>query len=224
MKVVATKFLDREPPFSPVEALVICKRMSENGIRVCPHNKGLEGRCGHLVACNYGYSALGFETAADGWRGAPRKYRRESMDKMKEAPAGALVWWTGGSEGAGHVGISDGKGRIFGTDLPDTGRLGRFPIDKVTDEFTLLVPAGWTFPHFGMAAGDNRRPPKLPDKADDLPHERIAKRLIEAAQDVIASAKRGLTFDPTPELEKAYRDLIKQARKDIARARALLSD
>lgn len=223
MKLVATEGLDRMPAFTPVEALVICKRMTENGAKQCPHGNGMHRACGHLVACNYGFAALGFQTAASAWFGAPKKVKRHGLDKMLAAPAGALVFWTQGSlpDKAGHVGIADGKGNIFGTDLPDDSRFGRFPIEKVTDRFTLLEPVGWTFPFFGNAPSDNRRPPKLPGKAEDLAHERIAKRLIESAQDVIASAKRGLMLNPPPEFERAYRDLIKQAKQEIARVRGL---
>jgi len=59
------------------------------------------------------------------------------------------VWWTGGSNGFGHVGISDGQGNILATDLPNTNRMGRFPIDQVAERFTLVEPAGWTPPFFG---------------------------------------------------------------------------
>ena len=222
MRVVAFKDLDRVPTFSPVEALTVCKRLSKTGADRCPHNRTLEGNCGHLAACCYGFSALGFTSAASAWRGAPPKYRRRGLDKMVKAPAGALVFWTGGSKEFGHVGISDGKGNIFGTDLPDTNRMGRFPIEKVTDRFTLCEPAGWTLPFFGAAPSDNRRPPKLPGHVEDSPHKRIAKRLIESQQDVIASARRGLMKDPSPKLEQVYRDVIRQARLEIQRVRDLV--
>jgi hypothetical protein len=179
----------------------------------------MEGNCGHLVACCYGFSALGFTSAASAWFGAPSKYKRRGLDRMVEAPAGALVFWTKGSQGFGHVGISDGKGNTLATDLPNTNRMGRFPIAQVTDRFTLVEPAGFTPPFFGNAPADNRRPPKLPGHADDEAHERIAKRLIESQQDIIASARRGLLKNPSPQQEEAYTEIIEQTRREIRRIR-----
>lgn len=222
MKVVAFADLDRAPAFTPLEALTVCKRLMSTDADRCPHNKQMLGNCGHLAACCYGFSALGFNDAASAWHGAPRKYKRRGLEKMIEAPAGALLWWTGGSKGFGHVGISDGKGNILATDLPNENRMGRFAIDRVTDRFTKLEPAGWTPPFFGGAAGDNRRPPKLPGHVEDAAHERVAKRLVEAQQDVIASARRGLLKGPSPKQEQAYRDFIAQAREEIRRAKQLL--
>jgi hypothetical protein len=222
MKVVVFETLDRVPAFSPVEALTVCKRLMSTGTDRCPHNKVMEGNCGHLAACCYGFSALGFNDAASAWFGAPRKYKRRGLDKMVEAPAGALVFWTKGSKGFGHVGISDGRGNILATDLPTTSRMGRFPIEKVTDRFTLCEPAGWTPPFFGNAASDNRRPPKLPGHVEDSAHQRIAKRLIESQQDVIASARRGLLKNPSQQQETTYRDVIRQARLEIRRLRDLV--
>ena len=222
MQVVTFEDLDRVPAFSPVEALTVCRRLMRTGADRCPHNKGMEGNCGHLAACCYGFSALGFNDASSAWFGAPRKYKRRGLDKMVKAPAGALVWWTGGSNGFGHVGISDGQGNILATDLPNTNRMGRFPIDQVTERFALVEPAGWTPPFFGSAASDNRRPPKLPGHVEDSTHQRIAKRLIESQQDVIASARRGLLKDPSPQQEQAYRDLIHQARLEIRRVKDVM--
>jgi hypothetical protein len=223
MKVVAFKFLDRRPLFTPLEALAVCKQMVKTDPDTCPHGKPVIGQCGHFTACNYGFLNLGCN-AIDGWKGAPKKYRHHGIDKMKQAPAGALVFWSGGSEGFGHVGISDGKGHIFGTDLPTTNHFGKFAIDQVVAAFgNQHEPAGWTFPYFPLAGSDDRHPPKLSDHVETA-QERVMKRLIAAAQDVIAAAKRGLAHDPSPELKAAYRSAIKQAREQIKAAQALLAD
>jgi len=89
MQVVTFEDLDRVPAFSPVEALTVCRRLMRTGADRCPHNKGMEGNCGHLAACCYGFSALGFNDASSAWFGAPRKYKRRGLDKMVKAPAGA---------------------------------------------------------------------------------------------------------------------------------------
>jgi hypothetical protein len=223
MKVVAFSFLDRPPIFTPLEALAVCKLMIKNDPASCPHGTKVNGGCGHFTACNYGFANLGAHRAVDAWRAMPKKYKHHGLDQMLKAPAGALVFWTGGSAPlhAGHVGIADGKGNIYGTDLPDTNHFGRFPIEQVPDRFPLDIPAGWTFPFF-VGGKDTRHPPKLPNSREDTAHERIVKQLIKDAQDAIAAAKRGLTHDPSPELEAAYRRAISEAKQQIARIQDLV--
>jgi hypothetical protein len=53
-------------------------------------------------------------------------------------PRGAIVWWTGGSHGHGHVAISLGDRRIITTDAHDTG--------TKTGEHAL----SWPHTHWGL--------------------------------------------------------------------------
>lgn len=224
MKVVAFKFLDKRPIFTPLEALAVCKLMIKNDVSTCPHGKPVNGQCGHFTACNYGFANLGCDAFA-AWKITPTKYRRHGIDKMVDSPAGALLFWSGGTHGFGHVGISDGKGRLFGTDLPNMNHYGRVQIDQVVALFGHVhEPAGWTFPFFAAAGSDNRHPPKLSASHEVSAQERVVQRLINAAQDAIAAAKKGLAHDPSPELGVAYRAALKQARTQLRAAEALLTE
>lgn len=57
-------------------------------------------------------------------------------------PVGAAVYWTGGSNGYGHVAISVGRGRIRSTDAPGLGQVGTVPLRWVETEWGLRY-AGW---------------------------------------------------------------------------------
>lgn len=222
MKVVAHEFLPRPPAFTPLQALAMCQQMVRDDPAECPHGKDMFRGCAHMTACNYGFANYGVLFAVDLWQTMKPSYKHHGLDKMKEAPAGALLFWTGGSapDHAGHVGIADGKGNIYGTDLPEERHFGKVRIEEVSANFTLDVPAGWTFPYFQLAKMDNRPAPDI-TPTDDSAHRRVVKRLIAAEHDVIAAAKRGLGHEPVPELEAAYRKAIQQARARIDELRAL---
>ena len=102
-----------------------------------------QGHCAHSVACAYGRVSSGWN-AVDGWFKTPEKYRH-SGKKAKVAPRGALVFWAGGSQGYGHVAIANGRGRVWGVDLPDNGRIGLVPTDEVARRWGLRF-LGWVWP------------------------------------------------------------------------------
>jgi hypothetical protein len=220
--VVRSEFLPRRPRFTPAEALHVARTMAKDRATTCAHGRKVEGQCGHLIACNYGFGALGILKAIDLWEMLPKKYRRPGRDRMQTAPAGALLFWSGGSDKngrAGHTGISDGRGNLLGNDLPDMGRFGRFPTADVTKAFTLLEPEGWAFPFFEVATHDTRKPPKL---ADQLPREvRVVDELIAIEQDAIAMAKRAIIVRPRAEDDAILRRIIEESRQHIELARAL---
>ena len=109
---------------------------------VTRHGVAWEGHCAHSVACAYGRSASGWN-AVDGWFKTDPKFRHAGK-KAKTAPRGALVFWSGGSAGYGHVAIANGRGRVWGVDLPDNGRIGLVPTDEVARRWGLKF-LGWIF-------------------------------------------------------------------------------
>jgi hypothetical protein len=58
-------------------------------------------------------------------------------------PVGAAVYWTGGSNGYGHVAISVGRGRVRSTDAPGPGQVDTVPVRWVAREWGLEY-AGWS--------------------------------------------------------------------------------
>jgi cell wall-associated NlpC family hydrolase len=79
---------------------------------------------------------------------------RAAYDKAKRAgyintndnpPRGAIVWWTGGSHGHGHVAISLGNRRIVTTDAYSKGvKTGEHSLGWVHQEWGLKY-AGWSW-------------------------------------------------------------------------------
>lgn len=223
IRVVSTDHLRTKdgrstPPFfSPVEALRLAKAMVRDRVDVCPHHRnppkdGLLGMCAHVVGCNYGYLNCGFGDAISMWRGMPDKYRRKGIKRMREAPAGALLFWEGGRELHGHAAMSDGKGNVYSTDLPDTGFMGLVPVDEVTRAFTTQEPRGWTFPFFELALIDHNR-----SELRDL------DLIIGFQQDSIACAKKAIKTVGREQDKARLRRMIGDCRQEIEVAQDIMS-
>jgi len=217
-KVVSYEFLPRVPAFTPLEALTLAKEKVEKGVASCPHHDEIQGMCAHVAACNYGFATCGCTDATSLWHSLPKKYRRFGIERMKEAPAGAVLFWTGGSEGHGHAGLADGRGNVLGTDQPVTGRFGRVPIGKIQDDWG-LDPAGWAFPFFELAANDSRKPPKV--KGPQVLRTPNIDRFIASQHDAIAAAKRAIVARKRPEDDELLKRLISGCREQIKLADSL---
>ena len=107
---------------------------------VSPYGIPWKGHCAHSVAAGYGKQASGWD-AIDGWRHTPEQYRHHGRNKARP-PRGALCYWAGGSGGYGHVAISNGRGKVWGVDLPVDGRIGLVPVGEVHQRWGLTY-LGW---------------------------------------------------------------------------------
>lgn len=58
-------------------------------------------------------------------------------------PAGVPVFWSGGSAGAGHVAISDGKGNVWSTDIERSGKWDLVPVADIHARWGLKY-LGWS--------------------------------------------------------------------------------
>lgn len=103
------------------------------------------GMCDNFVANMYGLTASGYTTAISHWNSIPSQYKHPGDGNP---PAGALVFWSGGSNGFGHVAISDGKGYIYSTDMPHSGNVGHVPLSQISNQWGLKYQ-GWAEPYFG---------------------------------------------------------------------------
>src|SRR4249919_3404396 len=74
---------------------------ARNRTRVTP------GMCDHYVAVYNGLSSSGYATAYKHFLATPARYRH---GLSQAPPAGASVFWGGGSSGAGHAAFSVGGG------------------------------------------------------------------------------------------------------------------
>jgi|SRR4051794_5271227 hypothetical protein len=221
---VNVDFLDNRPPFTPREAVAECRQRAHDKVTHCSH-KEVEGNCGHFAGCNYGFSSCGSEDAIGIWFATDKKYRRPGLDAMLDAPAGAVLIWSGGSEGHGHAGIKGEGPHVYCTDLPVFGVFGRFGIEGVTDVFTALTPVGWMFPIFPLAASDGRTPPTVrpPERTRSVAARRYPNldEIVRMQEDTIAAAKRAALLHERRSADKALKDVVKTAREQIAAVKAL---
>jgi hypothetical protein len=220
---VSVDFLDSRPPFTPREAIAECRQRVRDKVTHCSH-KDVEGNCGHFAGCNYGFSTCGADDAIGIWFGTDKKFRRPGLDAMLDAPAGAVLIWSGGSEGHGHAGIKGEGPHVYGTDLPVTGVFGRFEIAHVTDVFTALTPVGWVFPIFPTASSDGRTPPEVkPPEPKAVQRRRYPNldEIVRLQEDTIAAAKRAAHLHERASADRALAKVVKTAREQIAAVNAL---
>ena len=115
---------------------------SQSGL---PHWKNL---CASLVRNSYGISIDNWgahtRTAAVAFWMVPPNL----VHTWYTAPIGCPVYWTGGSTGAGHVAVADGKGNVYTNDFGPTGYIGDgrvrlVPQASISHHDTKLVCQGW---------------------------------------------------------------------------------
>jgi hypothetical protein len=218
---VNVDFLEGRPPFTPREAIAECRQRVQDKVTHCSH-KAVADNCGHFAGCNYGFSSCGSLTAFGIWLATDKKFRRRGLDAMLDAPAGAVLIWSGGSKGAGHAGIKGEGAHVYGTDLPTPGVFGRFDIDRVTDVFTALTPVGWVFPIFPNASSDGRTPPEVRP-----PEQKAGRRypnldeIVRLQEDTIAAAKRSAMLHERRSADVVLMAVVKTAREQIAAVNGL---
>lgn len=105
------------------------------------------GMCDNFVANMFGYSASGYPTAINHWNSIPAN---EKHPGDMNAPAGALMFWGGGS--AGHVALSDGHGGIFSTDYPSPGVVSHVSASVIGSQWHKPY-LGWSIPVFQGQTG-----------------------------------------------------------------------
>lgn len=86
----------------------------------------------------YSVDSDGSKSATVAW------YRTDHRLKVTgdHAPRGALLWWTGGSDGNGHVAIADGQGNAWSVDINRAGYWDRVPFRRISEKWYRLTFAG----------------------------------------------------------------------------------
>lgn len=85
-----------------------------------------------------------YDVPSDGSLTAAAASRRADLHTQTAPPHGALLWWTGGSEGEGHVAIND-HGTVRTVDYPTPGRWGTAPSRaELERHWTKLHYVGWS--------------------------------------------------------------------------------
>jgi len=107
------------------------------------------GTCDHVVALAYGWSSSGSHDAYLHWTQVPSQYKHAGD---RSVPAGGLAFFSGGSQGYGHVMLSLGGGSFASTDVGTdgryhAGRYGKTTIATIESSFGEHY-LGWTQPWF----------------------------------------------------------------------------
>jgi len=130
------------------------KSVAEALARCAATNSWTVGMCGQFCAAMYGYGASGYNDAVLQWQSIPGRLKTPGS---VNAPAGALVFWGGGSKGHGHVAIADGTGSVWSIDINGAGTVGRATTGTITARWGLPV-LGWSYPYF---QGQEWSPPMI---------------------------------------------------------------
>lgn len=112
------------------------------------------GLCLVFVRSCFGVDAR-FPSAAAAWDGAKHKHRETDGAKV---PRGVPYFWTGGSQGFGHVVLSAGGGLCWSNDISGAGLISLVKINEITRAWR-QTPQGWTEDINGVRIW---KPPHLP--------------------------------------------------------------
>lgn len=115
-----------------------------------------EGMCLQMVRSCYGIGPKEPD-AISAWRDA-KKHRTTNPNAI---PRGYPVFWSGGSQGHGHIAISAGDGLCWSTDIRRPGFFDRVPITEIHDRWGLTL-LGWTSNLNGQPVRAVDREPRKP--------------------------------------------------------------
>lgn len=118
------------------------------------------GVCLIFVRSCFGIDAC-YRSAADAWGAAKFKHRETDGEKV---PRGVPYFWTGGSQGYGHIVLSAGGGMCWSNDITGAGKISLAPINAITKKWG-QTPQGWTEDLNGVRVW-NRPDPPVVDLSD----------------------------------------------------------
>lgn len=102
------------------------------------------GHCQTFVRTCMG-SPGGASSATAAWSAAKFKHSGDA-----NPPAGAPVYWTGGSRGYGHVAVSAGGGMCYSTDVRAPGRVSLIGISWINQHWRSVHYVGWAEDNNGI--------------------------------------------------------------------------
>lgn len=110
------------------------------------------GYCLRWVRLRYGVDGL-YDDATEAWEKAEFKHPVRSGAQV---PRGAPIFWTGGSNGHGHIAIGTGNGNCWSTDAGGPTIAAKVNIDELGRRWSLLEIQGWTEDLNGVRVFDPR--------------------------------------------------------------------
>lgn len=171
-------------------------RTPNQAIGFARRNREFEpGFCLRYVRTAYGVAPR-FLSAAEAWRKAEFKH---PVTSGMQVPRGAPVYWTGGSQGFGHIAIAAGNGTCWSTDAGGEGVVAKVKIDDLTANWGIDFK-GWAedvnavrvFDAAGKKKKDNVKPIRLkqviPDPKDDVRdvQKALKRKMPKVASDLKA--------------------------------------
>lgn len=168
------------------------------------------GFCLKYVRTAYGVAPR-FVSAAEAWRNAQFKH---PVGSGMQVPRGAPVYWTGGSQGFGHIAIATGNGACWSTDAGGSGKVAKVKIDDLTAKWGIDFK-GWAedvnqvrvFNADGAKKKGNTKPIRLrqlkPDPKDDV---REVQRALKRKMPKVAQGLKadGFFGDDTQKVYAAW--------------------
>lgn len=148
--------------------------------------------------------------ATEAWRNASHQHPETDPRKI---PRGVPVFWTGGSEGHGHVAIATGDGYCWSTDILRRGRWDKVPIPAIRQKWGLPL-AGWTEDLNGVlvyATPDNQ-------KEEDMTPEELLRAKLKGAGDRYVATVLVQTWSRTARLEAALTALATSMGPTVEKA------
>lgn len=134
------------------------------------------GMCLRAVITMLGGPNTGIHDAALGYR------MTSNVHTTGTPPAGAVLWWTGGSQGYGHVAVSSGAGYMWSTDLLRSSRVDKVPITLAHDKWGETY-RGWS-DNYCNQFSVSLAPTKVPSPPA------VSLKRINAAQKIEQAAPR----------------------------------
>lgn len=118
-----------------------------------PGGGSWKGFCERFTRTAYGYPGL-YPSAIAHWRDSVRTGRSHPGDL--NPPAGALVFWSGGSKKYGHVALSIGGGNVVSTDAKRPGKADVVSIAHINRTWRSFKYEGWSDPmHTKLSPGSS---------------------------------------------------------------------
>lgn len=145
------------------------------------------GLCKQKTREAYGVPSDGSNDATEAW--GRTKHRVKTTGH--QAPRGAILWWTGGSQGHGHAAIADGKGGVWSVDILRSGYWDHVPFPQMSHSWPNLRFAGVSLDIDGVQVvptpgTEKPKPETVPTWFD------ITEALKKLAADTTNRTKRGL--------------------------------
>lgn len=143
--------------------------------------------------------------AVDGWKSCKQKHPGD-----RNPPAGVPVFWSGGRNGYGHVGISLGNRTFRGTDSPTSGKVGTVGLDWPEQHWGLTY-LGWADDLNGVPIPGEPEQPAAPAQTKRYGAIKAAVEALKVARKT--AIRQGDTNDRKRigkailGLRKDYRDL-----------------